>query len=168
MTEQAARAEKEVRAHIDYKVSVLELDPLVAHRMRKALDAGAAPDYAALFSRASKPAPLQPTMYHASDRAVRGSILCTGLHPGTGQNWDTLGLKVSPGVYVSPAPDTIGKWTKWPEWDVWEVNVVGLATPFAHDPLNPGCYFTEGTIGPWRLKLYGTYGSQAPWEEWEH
>lgn len=139
--------------HISYKRQSEGLDPEVAERMLAALNEGAAPDYQALLRAAQWPPP-PALMYHTADRSDRASIKAHGLRvslPSEG-NWTHLkGLGQRAGIYVTPAPDLIGKWSHWPEHDVWAVDHTYL--PMERDELNPGSWVILEDANPSTVQL---------------
>lgn len=153
-------AHEDVRRHIVYKRDgERALRPEIAGHMLAALDAGAAPDYAALLRDASWPTPPVP-VFHTAPRTARDMIAATGLRtsqPGSaesGDPWpDPYGTYAAQpaGVYVGQGADLTGRWSRWAEWDVWEVDVTGL--PWAPDELNVRCWVIPADIPADRVRL---------------
>lgn len=145
-----------VLAHIEHKARSRELAPEVAQRMRDALDAGAAPDYAQLLEAATF-LPPPAVVFHTAPSEARTAIETGGLLPGDERNWTRAQRLASQpvGVYVGPEPDVRGIWSHWDSWDVWAIQVTGL--PWVHDRLNPGCWSIPITVPPRALTLHGTF-----------
>lgn len=152
-----------VRRHILYKRDTeRSVAAVVADRMLAELDAGADPDYMALWRAATWPPP-PPIVFHTAPVSARSAIRTTGLRPsqpGTA-NWrptkpDCIAAQSDQpiGVYVGARPDTRGKWTHWPIWDIWEVATAGLE--WRADELNPGYWSTGAHVRPTRVRLWGT------------
>lgn len=158
----------DIRRHVGLKLAMYELAPEVAGRMLAALDAGAAPDYAALWQAALFPDP-PPVVYHTAPPFRRAVIAAGGLtvcRPGQGGAWAArkdlcrvLQAAQPPGVYVTRDPDARGIFAHWPAWDVWEVCRGDL--PWRPDRLNPGCWSLAADVPAAQARLYGTFGPGA-------
>jgi hypothetical protein len=146
--------EVDVRQHILYKRDTERtLKPEIADHMLAALDAGATPDYQALFKEATWP-PLPAVTYHTAPLLARDAILAEGLKqslPLEG-NWGGIDEGQIRGVYLGSMPDEFGIWSHWQEWDIWEVDSTDL--PSQPDLMNGKCWVVTADIPPDRLTLW--------------
>lgn len=149
----------EVRAHIIYKRDLeRRLDPAIAERMLQLLDAGAEPDYHALWLAAAWPEP-PAHLFHTASVKSRRSIATGGLEPrkpweGNFANTpdaELLELGQPIGVYAARRIDFEGKWSHWRRWDVWRIETAGSL--WQPDLLNPECWSTPEPVPPARLHL---------------
>lgn len=150
--------ETRLRGHIRHKVAVRELDPDVARRMVRHLDAGDPPDYPALFEKATF-LPLPQVVHHTAPVAARASIQAVGLRaaaPSEGARWGVLASGQPRGVYVAEGPDERGMWSEEETWDVWVVVTEGLS--WTHDRLNPGCWILTCDVPADAVTLRRTCG----------
>lgn len=154
-----------VRAHVEYKTSVRELREPVAARMLAALDAGAAPDYAALFEAATF-LPLPSRCFHTAPASARSSIERDGLRPaapGDGENWGSKAVGQTNGIYVGAGPDDRGVWAHDDEWDVWEIDTTAMAEAlWDHDRFNPGSWVLLSAVPAAMVRLHASHARGLP------
>ena len=159
--------EREVRAHIAYKLMARELAPETADGMPALLDAGRPADYRALYLEVVR-VDLPAVTYHVTEPHNVEFILREGLRAAYPRDRHGQGLSVSlilqaqpRGVYLSAEPDVFGRFSVSAQWTILEVDTAGLI--WEHDPLNEGCWLVLGDISPDRVSRWrSTKGTTNP------